>query len=91
MDRAELERIALFKVGDPVHHNSGIYRVSARYYRRSAEVILYDLVEVVRPGQRAGKRSKVPEHQVHKPSLQTLGLARDATDERVQRSHGRHR
>ena len=63
-----------FPIGDPVHHSGRVYHVLRRYYRKSRGVVLYDLVEVVRPPARPTHAYKVPESRVHKPSLRTLGL-----------------
>lgn len=74
MDLDQLRTTAAYQVGDPVHHNGVVYRVVARYYRRSQQTILYDLLEVVRPGGTPRRTNAVPERYVHKPSLRTLGL-----------------
>ena len=64
----------LYAVGDPVHWRGKVYRISARYWRRSTDAFVYDLIEVVRPGSSPRSQHKVNESELHKPSLYTLGL-----------------
>ena len=64
----------LHNVGDPVHWRGKVYRISARYWRRSTDAFVYDLKEVVAAGRTASTQSKVLERELHKPSLYTLGL-----------------
>ncbi len=65
------------KVGDPVHYAGIVHRVSRRYYRKSTGEILYDLVEVVKPGGIPRHPSGIPEKHVTKPTLGSLGLSMD--------------
>jgi hypothetical protein len=70
----ELESRALFTVGQPVHWRGSVYKVTARYWRRWNDSIVYDLVEVVKPGRSPRHQRKVREEEMSKPSLHTLGL-----------------
>lgn len=71
---AELQTRALFKVGEPVHWRSTVYKITARYWRRSNDTIVYDLMEVVRPGASARHQRKVRENELARPSPYTLGI-----------------
>jgi hypothetical protein len=72
--KAQLDARARHKVDDWAHYNGNVYRVIARYWRRSTDKIHYDLRESVAPGHRPRFQYKVLEQFVHKPSLHTLGL-----------------
>ena len=74
-DLTALEAQAAHRVGDIVHWRGTVYRVIARYWRRSTGRIVYDLLESVRPGATPRRQYKVAEAECHKPSLHTLGLA----------------
>ncbi|MBK6774690.1 MAG: hypothetical protein IPG74_02185 [Flavobacteriales bacterium] len=72
--KAQLDARARHKLTDGVHYNATVYRVIARYWRRSNDKIYYDLREMVPPGRQPRYQYKVLEQFVHKPSLHTLGL-----------------
>ena len=47
---AGLRARARYTLGEPVHWRGAVYRITARYYRRSIGWILYDMKEVVESG-----------------------------------------
>jgi hypothetical protein len=78
MDTEALKARARFSVGDPVHWRGGVYRITARYWKRSLDWIVYDLMEVVAPGRSPRAQRRVREVELDVPSVRTLGVDRFA-------------
>lgn len=74
MNTEALKARALYHVGDPVHWRGSVYRVTARYWRRSLDSLVYDLLEVVPPGRTPRVQNKVREVEMHPPSVHSLGV-----------------
>jgi hypothetical protein len=81
MDLEVLTARARFAPADYVHYQATVYRITARYYRPSADLIVYDLLEIVRPGHRPRVQHRVPDQRLHRPSLHSLGLMPDPTEQ----------
>ena len=74
MNTDALKARALFEVGNPVHWRGSVYRITARYWRRSLDSFVYDLMEVVAPGRSPRAQQKVREVEMHPPSVHTIGV-----------------
>ena len=74
MNTDELKARARFDKGSIVHWRGSVYRVTARYWRRSLDWLVYDLMEVVAPGRSPRAQNKVREMEMETPSEHTLGL-----------------
>ena len=63
-EHSDLEARARFKPGDKVYWQAVGYTVLRRYWRKSSDLILYDLREINRPGVHPDMPKKVRESEL---------------------------